>query len=282
MALDGADLDLVFFGDETAARAAFADWGEARSVEKAGLAGLVIGDVDVVLVPEGATPAHPDEAVVHALTAVEDADTLRARMADRPLYAEVVRWVKAWARAQELDRGALGGVEGLAWAVLVAESLEEDDLDTELKRFFATWAAWDWSEGVGMPAVTPVTIATPSPPVRCITQRARRPWLEAALWEGWEAMETGGREALLVRPRWHREHAEAVLVRSDDPEVRGRAQGRARALIDLLGEVRPRSLVDGFALGLPRGFVPEAVDAALADWTDGALEVRRCPTSEIP
>lgn len=290
VALRGADVDVLWFGAIEDAEHAFAAHGTLRRVERAGLPGLVVRGahrIDVVVLPATATVEGRlalDEAVCHGLTAISDPDALRERVGERwPVFAEVLLQVKAWARAQALDQAALGGLEGLAWAVLVATSLGDGTPQEELLHFFAHWAAWDWSVGVGCAAGPPVSIGTPSAPIRVITTRARRAPLEAALWQAWELLDGGADpEVLRIPPPWHRLYEEAVLVEGATEEAEGWARGRALALIDALGPVAPRSIPLGFALGLPRGTDPLVVDGILRAWVGhDDLIARRVWTWEV-
>src|SRR6185312_3571697 len=110
---------------------------------------------DLVLAPTGDIPpaeavarrAELGEAVASSLSAVSDAEAV---LALRP--GPHVRVAKAWARARGLDAAPLGGLPGLAWALMAARC-------RDLTGFFETWAAHDWRD----------PIPTPTAPVRDLT-----------------------------------------------------------------------------------------------------------------
>ena len=196
--------------------------------------------------------------------------------------------MKAWARAKGLDAAPLGGLPGLAWAVLAARTVldaaGQSDLDL-LRRFFSTWAAWDWHEPVTLtPVSTPagpavMTVMTPSAPVRNCARQVTSGGLDLLtqeLYQAWELTQNGWSAELLAPPPLHRRHtAWAVLtVRSDRPEeldaALGRVRGRMLELLTALNEVGavdvhawPRPFESGprqarYAIGLGRT-PPQAV-----------------------
>ncbi|MDT9681729.1 poly(A) polymerase [Streptomyces sp. TRM76323] len=183
-ALPDADLDLVAAvpGDadlaDVRARVVAALPGAARVREVTGarVPGLRFEayglGVDLVVVPTGAVPpgdavarrAELGEAAAVALSAVTDADAVLALVGDRRAeFARLARGVKAWARARGLDAAPLGGLPGLAWALLAARTVREargtgDARPRQLLvRFFATWAAWDWRIPVDADTADPDT-----------------------------------------------------------------------------------------------------------------------------
>ncbi|MER6350453.1 poly(A) polymerase [Streptomyces sp. NPDC001634] len=278
----GADLDLVAAVPDTLGMAevmarvtAAPDATRLRRVTGARVPGLrltVAGlDVDVVVVATGPVPC--DEAVARrtelgeasaiALSAVSDADAVRTAVGGaHPSFARLARQVKAWAKARGLDSAPFGGLPGLAWTVLAARTVREAghlpaaDL---LRRFFGTWAAWDWREPVTLSpeaVVAPaphaaVTVMTPSAPVRSCTEQvgtATRDLLTQELYRAWETLETAAKTGtdpwpeLLSPPPLHRRHAAwaIVTVRScqgeEFEETLGRFRGRVRGLLTALEE----------------------------------------------
>ncbi|MEV6212067.1 poly(A) polymerase [Kitasatospora sp. NPDC051914] len=325
-ALPGADLDLVAAlpGDpdpaEVQARvvAALPEAVRLRRVVGARVPGLRFSvdglDVDLVIVPTGSL--DPAEAVEHraelgeaaalALSAVSDADALLVSVGPRrAAFAGLAREVKAWAKARGLDSAPFGGLPGLAWAVLAARTVTEaPGLDGEelLRHFFGTWAAWDWREPVGPPAgpalpAGPVTVATPTAPVRSCTAQVTaggRELLGQELYRAWEVLEAAaadGRDArpeLSAPPPLHRRHAAWAVVdvqparAAGFEDVLGLVRGRMRSLLAALDEAGaaeahawPRPFATGpatarFAVGLGRTPVDADTLAALADrWTRG-------------
>ncbi|TXS37504.1 poly(A) polymerase [Streptomyces sp. OR43] len=295
-ALPGADLDLVAAlpGAVEPARVrsrladAFPEAHGLREVSGARVPGLrwqLDGlRVDLVTVATGAL--SPDEAVARrselgdaaevALSAVSDAEAvLAAADPHRDAYAALARDVKAWAGARGLDSAPCGGLPGLAWAVLAARTAHEaGDLPplALLRHFFATWAAWDWDEAVGGAAATgdPVTVLTPTAPVRSCTQQvsvAGRDLLAAELYRAWEVLETAEdgtdpRALLCAPPRLADLHPSWALasVPPGGPDE-GRLRGRLLALTAALAEagaadcrIWPRPLSvggrTGYAIGL--------------------------------
>ncbi|WP_219910934.1 poly(A) polymerase [Saccharothrix carnea] len=86
-----------------------------------------------------------------ALSAVGDAEAVTAAVGGRAGdFARLARAVKAWARARGLDSAPFGGVPGLGWSVLAARTTREWDGPDLLAGFFATWAAWDWRDPIGL------------------------------------------------------------------------------------------------------------------------------------
>lgn len=236
VALRGADLDLVWEDARTMEERVEAlcalEPEHLAEVEKNGLAGLqvVLEGLSVDLVP-----VHPDdssEEAHRARSAITDVEALREALdGGLPLLREV----KAWARLQQLDDAAYGGLEGLAWAVLVAVTPGEPTLSDFLEH----WAAWDWSRPVGLGEDLPgggqdaVTILTPTGLRRNISRRAVRPWLERALFRAWERLERG--EDPVVEPDWHRRFEQALVVVPRDAVAAGQLRGRAWRLAEALG-----------------------------------------------
>ncbi|WP_030269689.1 poly(A) polymerase [Streptomyces sp. NRRL B-24484] len=337
-ALPGADLDLVAAlpGEPDppalAARvaAALPEAVRLRQVVGARVPGLrftVDGlAVDLVAVPTGSLDpaeavdrrAELGEAASLALSAVSDADALRAAVGPRhAAFAALAREVKAWAKARGLDSAPFGGLPGVAWAVLAARTVQEaPDLDGEglLRHFFGSWAAWDWREPVG-PAVGPagpVTVTTPTAPVRSCTAQVTaggRDLLGQELYRAWEVLETAAaagadpRPELLAPPPLHRRHAAWAVVtvrpgRAEEFEtLLGLVRGRMRALVAALDEAGaaevhawPHPYATGpatarFAVGLGR--TPPDADtlAAVAGrWTRGlpGVDVTRTEGGGVP
>ncbi|MFF8385729.1 RNA repair domain-containing protein [Streptomyces kanasensis] len=267
--------------------------------------------VDLVVVATGAVPpgdavarrAELDAAAAVALSAVSDADAVLAEVGDRrAAFAGLAREVKRWARARGLDAAPLGGLPGLAWSLLAARTVgEADDLrPTELlRRFFATWAAWDWRVAVDAPGgpgdarptapgPLPLTVVTPTHPRRPCTDQVTpggRDLLTHELYRAWELLEDGGpggRERLCAPPPLHRRHAAWAVVSVPPGPLEGRVRGRLRALLTALTEagapdahVWPRPFDTGpdvlrYAVGL--GAVPPdraALAAVAGRWLRG-------------
>ncbi|MEU0272843.1 RNA repair domain-containing protein [Streptomyces sp. NPDC006307] len=278
-ALEGADLDLVAAAPGlTGVRdvgdvrdrlvAAFPEADGVREVVGARVPGLRlrVGDlgVDLVLVDT----AQPSEAAAVALSAVSDADALLpAPGPRREAFVRLAREVKAWARARGLDAAPFGGLPGLAWCVLAARTVREagdDGLSPEdlLRRFFATWAAWDWREPVGdgpVPAPRPpVVVLTPTAPVRPCTEQVSpggRDLLTQELFRAWEILEASPTASaawaeLPAPPPLHRRHAAWAVLTVPDAEL-GRTRGRMRAL---LSDLEAAGAPDAHAW--PRPFAP--------------------------
>ncbi|MEU3403277.1 poly(A) polymerase [Streptomyces sp. NPDC006670] len=274
-ALPGADLDLVAVlpgtADAGAVRArvaaALPEAERLREVTGARVPGLRLRasglDVDLAVVGAGGLDparaverrAELGEAAAVALSALGDAEAVRAAVgAEHAAFAGLAREVKAWARARGLDSAPFGGLPGLAWTVLAARTVREaaDRSPAALRReFFGTWAAWDWSDPVSLdpaagaaPGPDPVTVLTPSAPVRSCTAQVGaglRDLLLRELYEAWERLEADPADPLPATPP-HRRHAAwaVVTVRADTArefeERLGRARGRMRALLAALEE----------------------------------------------
>ncbi|MGW1226554.1 RNA repair domain-containing protein [Streptomyces sp. NPDC001478] len=296
-AAPGADLDLVAAlpgaPDPAGVRARLAaafpearDLAEVTGARVPGLRWTVDGlRVDLVTVATGSlSPADAvdrrtalgGEAAV-ALSAVSDAGAvLSAADPHRAAFAGLARDVKAWAAARGLDAAPCGGLPGLAWAVLAARTAHEGG---GLRDFFATWAAWDWREPVGEGPATgdPVTVYTPSAPVRsCTTQvsPAGRDLLTAELFRAWELLEAAGdgadtRTELCAPPLLTAAHPSWALasVPSESTDA-GRLRGRLLALVAALAaagapdvRVWPRPVTSGGRTGYAIGLGTAAPDA---------------------
>jgi hypothetical protein len=321
-AIAASDLDLVWIEGGDGDAEAF-----ARRVEEA-LAGETVSDlrlvqgarvdgvklragglgVDITYVPTGdiapreavARRAELDPARAAALSAISDADAIRAAVAGREAgFLALARVVKAWAHAKGLDEAAFGTLPSLAWMVLaarVAIDAEEDAEPSELlARFFATWAAWDPREPIALdPAAldptaeddgAPLRIATPTAPIRncaATADASALTLLQAALYDAWEI--AGGPDPLprlLAPPPLARQHASFAVVTltardADDLErSRGWVRGRALALLRAIGDrasdarfwPRPFRITEtqlAWAIGLGRGSLGEGELAAIA------------------
>ncbi|GAA3446590.1 poly(A) polymerase [Planomonospora venezuelensis] len=285
-----ADLDLVAALPGTAdlaevearVKAALPEAAGVRRVTGARVPGLRLdaGDLDVDLVTVGAGDVSPAEAVSRraelgeaaaiALSAVSDAEAVLAAIgagpgdgARRTGFARLAREVKTWAKARGLDSAPFGGLPGLAWTVLAARTVREaGDLPPgeSLRRFFGTWAAWDWHEPImlrpdGVPAGpeagpgAAVRVLTPTAPVRLCSEQVgpgMRDLLTQELYSAWEVVESAaetGRDPLpelSSPPPLHRRHAAwaVVTVRAERGEefavTLGRVRGRVRALLTAL------------------------------------------------
>ncbi|MEU3446914.1 poly(A) polymerase [Streptomyces thermolilacinus] len=301
-ALPGADLDLVAAvpGDpglaDVRARvvAALPEAARVREVVGARVPGLRfeaygIG-VDLVVVPAGAVPpgeavarrAELGEAAAVALSAVTDADAVRAHVgARRAEFARLARDVKAWARARGLDAAPLGGLPGLAWALLAARTVREAEGTGDrgarplLRRFFATWAAWDWRVPVDLDAADPaaapggsalpVTVTTPTYPRRPCTDQVTqggRDLLAQELYRAWELLDAapGADARLLDPPPLHRRHAAWAVVTVPRGPAEGRVRGRTRALLAALAEA---GAPDAHAWPRPFGRTPGTLSYAI-------------------
>ncbi|WP_426567537.1 poly(A) polymerase [Streptomyces canus] len=315
-ALAGADLDVVAAlpgtVDLTSVRervtAALPGAERMREVVGARVPGLrfhVEGlDVDLVVVATGPVPvkdavarrADLGEAAAVALSAVSDADAVLAAVntpaagtegASR--FAALARGVKTWSRARGLDAAPFGGLPGVAWAVLAARTVRESpdvaDAGELLRRFFGTWAAWDWREpvtltGDGHGARGALTVMTPSAPVRSCTEQVGeggRDLLSQELYRAWETVEAAAGSGtdpwpeLLSPPPLHRRHAAWAVVtvlprRAEDfDELNGRVRGRMRALLGALEEAGVQD-----AHPWPRALVAASAPAS----ADGPASVR--------
>ncbi|MEU7566244.1 poly(A) polymerase [Streptomyces fradiae] len=313
--LPGADLDLVAavpgapdLADlrERVAAALPAGAGPVREVVGARVPGFRFEaygglGVDLAVVPTGAVP--PREAVARraelgepaavALSAVTDADAVRAYVGYRHAeFARLAPDVKAWARARGLDAAPLGGLPGLAWALLAARTVREAEAGGAaspralLRGFFATWAAWDWrlpvtavqvgaaapvdeepAGGTAAPGAAglPVAVTTPTYPRRPCTEQVTpggRDLLVRELYRAWELLEAGGEAGarLLDPPPMHRRHAAWAVVTMPRGPAEGRVRGRTRALLAALAEA---GAPDAHAWPRPYAQGPDSVSYAI-------------------
>ncbi|RKE19674.1 poly(A) polymerase [Streptomyces sp. TLI_171] len=245
--LDGADLDLVaalpadpdlpaLVDALTAALPEARDLREVRGARVPGLRMDLAGlSVDLVLAP-------PDGEL--ALSAVTDAEAILAAVGDRrPAFAALARRVRAWTAVRGLASAPFGQLPSLAWTVLAARTVREHPADdpAELFRHFTeTWAAWDWRQPVtllGTPAEPhsdPVTVLTPTAPVRSCTGHVAahtRDLLTEELYRAWELGPT--HPELLTPPPLHRRHA-AWLLLTTTPDNLGPTKSRLRPLLAAL------------------------------------------------
>lgn len=115
-----------------------------------------------LLAPEVVSPevrARMEPASLRALVGFLEARALlgRAREAvgEEP-FRRVLRAVRAWARAREVNSHALGYLGGFSWAVLVAHACvhapegSRDDAAALLEHFFATCTRWEWPAPVAL------------------------------------------------------------------------------------------------------------------------------------
>ncbi|MCX4730154.1 poly(A) polymerase [Streptomyces sp. NBC_01363] len=295
-ALPGADLDLVAAlpgavelpGVRERLAAALPDAVGLREVTGARVPGLRFSlgglGVDLATVATGALPpaeavarrAELGEAAATALSAVSDADAvLAAADPHRAAFTRLARTVKAWARARGLDSAPCGGLPGLAWSVLAARTAHESgDLPPlpVLRQFFATWATWDWDRPVGPGGTSglPLTVLTPTDPVRsCTTQvsPAGRALVAEELFRAWEILESADDSGpvphalLCTPPPLHAQHTAWALASVRPGPDEGRLRGRLLALAAALAEagapdsrIWPRPLtaddLAGYAIGL--------------------------------
>ncbi|MET8755829.1 poly(A) polymerase [Streptomyces sp. NPDC004667] len=338
-ALPGADLDLVavlpgapdIAGLRARVASALPEAERLREVTGARVPGLRLRasglDVDLVVVASGALEparavergAELGEAAAVALSALGDADAVRESVgADHAAFARLAREVKAWARARGLDSAPFGGLPGLAWSVLAARTVRDcGELSAGALRreFFGAWAAWDWTRPVALdpgapslPGPDPVTVLTPSAPVRSCTGQVgpgMRDLLVRELYRAWELLEEDpeGPGLLLSAPPLHRRHAAwaVVDVRADAPgefeERLGRARGRVRALLGALADAgvpeahawpRPferTGTLARYAIGLgPTPPDAPALAALAGPWSAGlpGVAVTRAANGEVP
>ena len=107
-----------------------------------------------------------DEPSRRAALGVLDSDALARRVADHldiAVFRDLLRRVRTWARARQLDTGAWGLLGGFTWALLTAwAACDGVDAgvpaapDALLDHFFAVYAAW--------PSGRPVAFGPPPPP----------------------------------------------------------------------------------------------------------------------
>ncbi|WP_327273501.1 RNA repair domain-containing protein [Streptomyces sp. NBC_01224] len=295
-ALPGADVDLVAAlpGDGdlpgtrerlTAALPEAVDLREVTGARVPGLRFCLDGfRVDLVIVATGdlspdvavARRSELGEAAATALSAVSDADAvLAAADPHRAAFTRLAREVKAWARARGLDSAPCGGLPGLAWSVLAARTAHEaGDLPPLplLRHFFETWAAWDWNRpvGSGEAGELPLTVLTPTAPVRSCTSQVSptgRDLIAGELFRAWEILESAAvsdpvpHALLCAPPPLHLRHAAWAIVSvspgPDEGRLRGRLLGLAAALAGAGApdsRIWPRPLtaegLAGYAIGL--------------------------------
>ncbi|MFB7462144.1 poly(A) polymerase [Streptomyces sp. NPDC056224] len=331
-----ADLDLVAALPGTAdvaevrrrLEAALPEAGRMREVTGARVPGLRfrLGALDVDLVVVGCGPVEPGQALARrselgeaaavALSALSDADAVRDFVrGEFAAFARLAREVKAWARVRGLDSAPFGALPGLAWAVLAARTVRAAGPmppGALLREFFGMWAAWDWREPVGLapspPGSGPVTVLTPSEPVRSCTAQVGpglRDLLVAELYRAWELLDTdpGAFGEVLAAPPLHRRHAAWAVVTVRAPgerefeSVLGRVRGRMRALLGALeesGTTDAHAWPDPFGTGpgLARYAIglgaapPDAarLAAVAAPWSRGlpGVEVTWAACGEVP
>ena len=284
---------------------------EAVVVEAARVPGVRLRlwalSVDLVLVTTGELPVGEavarrevlDEAACRALSAVSDAEAVQGAVSGLPgglaAFQGLALVVRAWARARGLDARPMGGLPGLAWHLLVAETLvalgegaPEAHGDALVLAFFERQAERDWDLPVSLgsawtgQAGLPVQICTPSAPLRPCSDgltRDLRVLLEAELLRAWGLCAEGaGLDLLLAPPPLHRRHAAWALVEVGRPELVGRVRGRLRALLTLLEDAGvtgvhawphplPGAELPTFAIGLGRSPPNrEALAEIVAPW----------------
>ncbi|MGW4696608.1 RNA repair domain-containing protein [Kitasatospora cineracea] len=251
--LDGADLDLVTVLPGAVRPALLAEklaeaLPEARNIREVhgarvpglrlDVAGLA---VDLVLAPA------EDSAI--AYSAVTDADAVLAAVGPRhAAFAALTRRVKNWASARGLVSAPFGQLPSLAWTVLAARTVTEagtEDPAELFHHFTETWAAHDWRHPVTLhggpttPQPDPVTVLTPTAPVRsCTTQvgPGTRDLLTEELYRAWEL--GPDHPELLAPPPLHRRHA-AWLLLTPAPDRLGATRGRLRTLLTALDPLAP-------------------------------------------
>ncbi|MFJ9846269.1 RNA repair domain-containing protein [Kitasatospora sp. NPDC101155] len=268
--LDGGDLDLVaalpgpadLEGVRARVAAALPEAGRVREVRGARVPGLRLEagglTVDLVVVFTGelepsqavARRAELGEAAAAALSAVTDAEAILTAVGERRgRFVRLAREVKTWARARGLDSAPFGQLPSLAWSVLAARTvLDADDTAeaTLFQSFAETWACWDWRRPVSLTgdstdrAAAPLTVLTPSAPVRSCTGQVgadARDLIAEELYRAWE-LSTESPDpwpALLSPPPLHRRHAAWAVVTTGEESL-GAVRGRLRALLTALEE----------------------------------------------
>ncbi|RKH70293.1 endonuclease [Corallococcus interemptor] len=180
----GSDVDAVAIGPASLSRDDFAQAllqelapGTARYVADAAipLVKLSIGGVSFDLAyasrPEGVPPGDPltlleqhgsrlDPAGLRAVLGLADTLGLMGAIAHDARFRNLMRAVKAWARARGLYSHALGYLGGLSWTLLAAWACTRatpDALRSDaslLAHFFATFSSWPWPQPV---TLTPET-----------------------------------------------------------------------------------------------------------------------------
>ncbi|MFE5856941.1 poly(A) polymerase [Streptomyces sp. NPDC056500] len=316
-ALADADLDLVAaLPGEVAIAAvrdrlatAVPDATGLRVVEGARVPGVRfrVGGLGVDLAVVGTDEIPPDEAVARrselgrsaavALSAVSDARAVLELVGTRrDAFVRLAREVKAWARARGLDSAPFGGVPGIGWAVLAARTVCEQGGSSGpelLKHFFGSWAAWDWRTAVGGPDTEfPLTVMTPSEPVRPCTERVStggRDLIAEELFRAWEVLETHTDPwpELLAVPPLDSRHRQWLVVTTPEDQT-GRVRGRMHGLLRALDEAGasavhawPRPFTtDPVRYGI--GLGPNPLDAARltdvsSDWVRGLAGVTLTP-----
>ena len=207
-------------------------------------------DVDLTVVPAGA-----QESAL-ARSACSDADQFGLVLSSTqfPRFLRLARIIKAWARAKGLASAPFGGLPGLGWLVLAAETVRRSSLSEPqalLKAFFAEWAVNDWRAVVSLggadgstqrSSCAPMTILTPTSPVRSLSEQVDEGGLQILtdeLYVAWTAVDgapdlESALGALLSAPELHRQHAAWARVLLE-PKEQGHAQTD-----DLLGFARGR------------------------------------------
>lgn len=272
-ALVVSDLDVVVAappGVDVARRlGAAVPGGDLRRVSGARVPGLKLSvaglSVDIAVVDiavvdtlgvDGVAPvdavaqrAHLPVPAAHALSAVSDAEALRAAVGEgAPRFRRLLGVVRTWARSRGLDVRPLGGLPGLAWSVLAARVVLDAPTDMGdsalVVSFFETWAERgfglpvslhdDWAGQPGLP----VQICTPSAPLRACSDGVTQTMatlLAHELLRAWAVCVEGGSLAeLCAPPPMHRRHGAWAVVGAPSVGPAGRVRGRLRALLGML------------------------------------------------
>ena len=273
VASPSADLDLVCAGPEQQDRfALFSALHErlasdgvltgGREVAGAGLALLRcrIGDIEVDLQYAGLPPslqthglagldaaalAILDDGSRRAALGCADADALMRLATERTpvaVFQAMLRQVRAWARARQLDAGAWGLLGGYTWALLAGFAARNagpevtQDPHRLLRHFFALFSAWEPGRPVGFgptPAAAgnrraPWPIYTPTPPsfnsARSLT-RSTHELLRSELARAEELLRDGADPATLCAAIDPPARRIVLALRAEDPADLATAAG---------------------------------------------------------
>jgi len=240
------------------------------------------------------TPANLaalDEASRRAALGVLDSDALARRVAehlDIAVFRDLLRRVRTWARARQLDVGAWGLLGGFTWALLAAwaacdgvDAGVSTTADALLDHFFAVFAAWPAGRPVafgqapppsGRRAVWPIYTLTPPPfnSARGLT-RSTHALVRAELLRGQLLLPGAGDAgfAALIQPVDFSGTRRVVLeIDADDPDATTEAIGWLDGQV--LGWVLALEHAGAVVRPYPRGLRdPDGLHALLNLGVDG-------------